>query len=292
MSAIIAAPLKVNFQNDWKRLEYLKHSKFADQIEDGKELELDVIVGNDYYGKLITGEVLKGPGPIAMNSKFGWLISRPVACDESTENSTYLKIGVASPNSQLNEELQKFWELNSIGIIDDATTDDEILSHFYDSLEFNEKSGRYVAKLPWKVDESSKLPSNYNLCKKRLIYLVQRLKRTGKLNEYDDILNKQLESGFIENIETPTISKRRLHHLPHFAVFKNDKNFSGIQMMKSIACLYDRIIANRLKLWSSFNVNQIAFQKGKSTLLHIFTLRILIEVAKKRICLCILELWI
>ena len=77
VSAIIAATLKVNFQNDWKGLEYLKHLKFADQIEDGKELELDVIVGNDYYGKLITGEVLKGPGPIAMNSKFGWLISGP-----------------------------------------------------------------------------------------------------------------------------------------------------------------------------------------------------------------------
>ena len=82
--------------------------------------------------------------------------------DESTENSTCLKIGVASPNSQLNEVLQKFWELNSIGIIDDATTDDEIMSHFYDSLEFNKKSERYVAKLPWKVDESGKLPSNYN----------------------------------------------------------------------------------------------------------------------------------
>ena len=60
------------------------------------------------------------------------------------------------------------------------------------------------------------------------------------------------------------------------------KNYRGIQMMKALACLYDHIIANRLKLWLSFNVNQTAFQKNKSTLLHIFTLRILIEVAKKK----------
>ena len=60
------------------------------------------------------------------------------------------------------------------------------------------------------------------------------------------------------------------------------KNFRGIQMMKALACLYDRIIANRLKLWLPFNVNQTAFQKGKSTLLHIFTLRVLIEVVKKK----------
>ena len=59
------------------------------------------------------------------------------------------------------------------------------------------------------------------------------------------------------------------------------KNFRGIQMLKSIACLYDRIIANRLKLWISYNIDQTAFQKNKSTLLHIFTLRMLIEIIKK-----------
>ena len=59
------------------------------------------------------------------------------------------------------------------------------------------------------------------------------------------------------------------------------KNFRGIQMMKCLACLYDRVITNRLKLWLPFNADQTAFQKGKSTLIHIFTLRIIIEIAKK-----------
>ena len=60
------------------------------------------------------------------------------------------------------------------------------------------------------------------------------------------------------------------------------KNFRGIQMMKSFAVLFDRIITNRLKSWLTFNVDQTAFQKLKSTLIHIFTLRILIEVARKQ----------
>ena len=59
------------------------------------------------------------------------------------------------------------------------------------------------------------------------------------------------------------------------------KNFRGIQMMKSLACLYDRIITNRLKPWLIFHVDQTAFQKFKSTLIHVFTLRILIDVAQK-----------
>ena len=52
--------------------------------------------------------------------------------------------------------------------------------------------------------------------------------------------------------------------------------------MKALACLYDRIIVNRLKLWLPFNIDQTAFQKGKSTLLHIFTLRIAIELTKMK----------
>ena len=52
-------------------------------------------------------------------------------------------------------------------------------------------------------------------------------------------------------------------------------------MMKTLACLYDRIIANRLKPWLKIHVDQTAFQKGKSALIHIFTLRILIDVARK-----------
>jgi hypothetical protein len=51
--------------------------------------------------------------------------------------------------------------------------------------------------------------------------------------------------------------------------------------MKTLACLYDRIITNRLKPWLRFHIDQTAFQKGKSTLIHIFTLRILIDLARK-----------
>ena len=40
-------------------------------------------------------------------------------------------------------------------------------------------------------------------------------------------------------------------------------------------------LRNRLKQWLYYNVDQTAFQKGKYTLIHIFTLRILIEIATK-----------
>ena len=57
-------------------------------------------------------------------------------------------------------------------------------------------------------------------------------------------------------------------------------NFRGIQMMKSLACLYDRIVNTRLLAWIRVSDVQTAYQKGKSILIHLFTVRLLIELAK------------
>ena len=51
-------------------------------------------------------------------------------------------------------------------------------------------------------------------------------------------------------------------------------------MLASLGALYDRIIANRLRNWTGVNYEQSAFQKGKSTIHQLFTLRLLIEIAK------------
>ena len=57
-------------------------------------------------------------------------------------------------------------------------------------------------------------------------------------------------------------------------------NFRGIQMMPAIACLYDRIFNTRLQLWMMVSAEQTVYQKGKSVLNHLFTLRLLIELTK------------
>ena len=58
-------------------------------------------------------------------------------------------------------------------------------------------------------------------------------------------------------------------------------NYIEIQMMSAIASLFDRLIAARLDLWLPISDEQSAYQKGKSTMNHIFTLRLIIEIAKK-----------
>ena len=46
-----------------------------------QHLDIDIVVGNDYYGHLMIGEMIKCQknGVIAMNSKFGWILSGPLS---------------------------------------------------------------------------------------------------------------------------------------------------------------------------------------------------------------------
>ena len=58
-------------------------------------------------------------------------------------------------------------------------------------------------------------------------------------------------------------------------------NYRGIQMMQAIACIYDRIIGIRLLQWLPVSDEQTAYQRGKSTVFHKLTIRIIVELAMK-----------
>jgi len=55
----------------------LKGLKLANRLQSSENLDVDIIIGNDYYGQLITGKIIKTENIalIAMESKFGWLLS-------------------------------------------------------------------------------------------------------------------------------------------------------------------------------------------------------------------------
>ena len=109
---------------------------------------------------------------MAMNSKFGWILSEPVIQAERpteiVETHCYrIEEKPARDDETLNEILPRFWELHSLGIADSPKVEDEVLRHFNESVRFNEQEGRYTVQLPWKQDRPP-LPSNLGLCKKRL----------------------------------------------------------------------------------------------------------------------------
>ena len=52
----------------------------ANRLQSSENLDVDIIIGNDYYGVLITAKITKTANDalIAMESIFGWLLSGPI----------------------------------------------------------------------------------------------------------------------------------------------------------------------------------------------------------------------
>ena len=163
---------------------HLQDLELADNLEARTEVEIDVLIGADYYWNFFTGEIRKGrsPGPVALNTKLGWVLSGPLAfkCKGNPECavnicSTYaLRIDTSTINieqqpDRINEQLSRFWDLESLGIQKNEMSVEE---KFIQELKFDGQ--RYETKLPFK-DNHPMLPDNHSICVKRLGSLLSRL---------------------------------------------------------------------------------------------------------------------
>ena len=99
-------------------------------------------------------------------------------------------------HDQLKQELARFWQLDSIGILPDEGS---VYEQFLDKICM--KDGRYQVQLPWK-ETHPLLPDNYNICVYRLQSLLHRLRKDDNLlHNYDQIIREQLDLGIIEHVD-------------------------------------------------------------------------------------------
>ena len=81
-------------------------------------------------------------------------------------------------NQELNDTLQKFWNLESIGItpvemsVSSSQSESSVLKKSKETLAY--KNGRYEVSLPWK-DEQVVLKDNYKQARSRLYNLERNL---------------------------------------------------------------------------------------------------------------------
>ena len=198
----------------------------ADYSDGKNKLEVDMLIGSDFYWDLVTGGVSRSvQGPVAIHTKLGWVLSGPVSecngtkCSANLVTTHVLRVDTSSTEDNgLEEQLQSFWDLESLGVVGAEKT---LYDEFLDSVTF--QSGRYEVSLLWKGLHKP-LPDNYELSLKRLKGLLHRLKQTPELfQQYDSVIRDQIEQGIVEPVPDTTTTSNQCHYLPHHAVIRNDK---------------------------------------------------------------------
>ena len=76
--------------------------------------------------------------------------------------------------------------------------------------------------MPWKPGQYV-LPSNRELCERRLISQIKRLKKDPDQLKayYEDVIKEQLETGIVEPVPDEA-TDNRIHYIPHHGVWKHD----------------------------------------------------------------------
>jgi hypothetical protein len=105
-------------------------------------------------------------------------------------NASILKVMVSTEND--NKALERFWNLESIGILPENETEGDFVKSYQDS-SIRLEAGQYCAKLPWKPDHAP-LPTNEAIACGRTRSTVRRLASNPQmLTAYNDIINDQLK---------------------------------------------------------------------------------------------------
>ena len=219
----IATPLQIHMQQGVEDLPHLRGLKLAHLITSHESFDISLLISEDQYWDLVEDHVIHGPGPTAVDSKLGYLVSGPLPTSSGASSTAVVNLLQAISSTQGDAlDLEKFWSLEAKGIFPQSEKNDHevfLENYISDSITRNQE-GSYNAKFPWK-DDSPMLPTNYTKCQQRAPSMVRCLAATPELLQtYRNIIAEHEARGFIERVADPQPTGNA-HYIPHHPVKKD-----------------------------------------------------------------------
>ncbi|XP_064470062.1 uncharacterized protein LOC135384806 [Ornithodoros turicata] len=195
---------------------------------------IGILVGADYYWRTVTGEIQHiSEDLVAANTVFGWTVQGPSSSSSTTicTNVGVMRVNVESQETELCNELRKFWDLEHIGIQTDSnpTHQDAVFQAFKSTMK--NVSGRYQVALPWKTVHPY-LPSNEEVARKRLFSLTKQITKNEHMAaEYDKAIRQYLDDGHAEKVLLPHEVDGPTYYMPHHAVVKHERETTKMRIV-------------------------------------------------------------
>ncbi|UYV63942.1 hypothetical protein LAZ67_2006089 [Cordylochernes scorpioides] len=141
---------------------------------DNNKTEIDILIGGDYYGQLLTGKIEQLAGGLtAIQTVLGWTLIGNTS-SERPETSAQMVITLLTTQ----QRVASLWELKTIGIRDPTEVISEKEKNVLMQEKFHEKicrghDGRYPVSLPWEEGIGTR-PNNLEIAEKVLTRSTQR----------------------------------------------------------------------------------------------------------------------
>ena len=190
-------------------------------------------------------------------------------------NSYFNPILYAKSDPDMDVEIENLFRVESLGIKDRdlSEVDLQMVENFDNQIEC--RNERYYVKLPFK-ECINEVPSNWKISLATLDRVIHSLQTKGLMTEYDDIFQKQLDMGIIEEISISPENYENFVFIPHHPVIRteaqvstkvrcvlnaslkssknapslNEATFQGIDLLNSLLTLIIRFRQNKYVLLS------------------------------------------
>ncbi|UYV62862.1 hypothetical protein LAZ67_2002175 [Cordylochernes scorpioides] len=202
---------------------------------DNNKTEIDILIGGDYYGQLLTGKVEQLAGGLtAIQTVLGWTLIGNTS-SERPETSAQMVLTLLATQ----QGVTSLWELETIGIRDPTEVISKKEKNFLMQEKFREKicrdhDGRYLVSLPWKEGIGT-IPNNLEIAKKRLEAMTQKLTQKGQFDPYDEVFRCWLRENLIEEVDEEDL-KPIGHYLPHRPIYKVQSETTPIRPVYDAPC--------------------------------------------------------
>ncbi|XP_055543505.1 uncharacterized protein LOC129729050 [Wyeomyia smithii] len=184
--------------------------------------------------------------PTLQNTKLGWVVAGRYRYP--TPQVTTTTCLLATTDDSLNQQLQRFWELEEYAPVSPHLSDEKkrCEDHFYKHT-VRDDDGKFIVRLPF-LDSPNLLGDSRQIAEKRLSHIERKLLRNPHLKlEYHAFLREYLESGHMTLIENPP---NDAIYLPHHCVVKESSSTTKYRVVYDAAA----------KTTSGLSLNDILMQ--------------------------------
>ena len=197
-------------------------------LAESKEVKL--LIGQDCPEALTPLDIIRGGRcePWASRTRLGWSLNGPMSKVKATARKVTSHFLTAQSDTTLNEQVERFWKLESSGLFDDSVqmsvNDKRVISLWDETTK--QKNGHYVMDIPFK-DSDVRLADNKRMALYRLKSLGRKLDKNSDLKDkYSNGINDLLKKGYAAKVPEQDTGRSdgKVWYLPHHPVVNPNKD--------------------------------------------------------------------
>ncbi|XP_054711310.1 uncharacterized protein LOC129220901 [Uloborus diversus] len=210
---------------DTTNLEIPKDIELADS-NFGKSARIDVLIGAELFFEILKFEKQKVSSLIFQNTVFGYIVSGSLG-----NQGLQTFCGLTKQTDVLEENLQKFWKIESVEDEFIPLSDEEkkCENHFLETYH-RENTGRFVVTMPLKEDPTV-LGDSKLVAEKSLQQLWNRLEKTPLMRElYYKFIDEYETLGHMTKIKVNK-EDAGCYYLPHHGVYRSENPTTKLRVV-------------------------------------------------------------